>query len=120
MKSELNEQLDHLLYPGFLGNTGWQRLPQLPRYLRGMTLRLEKLVANPERDQRNSAEVTPFWQQYLQRLEKHRKAGLYDENLEEFRWQIEELRISLFAQELKTPFPVSAKRLQKLWESVRL
>jgi len=119
VKAELNEQLDHLLYPGFLGNTGWSRLQQLPRYLKGMTLRLEKLTANPERDQRNSAEVAPLWQHYVQRLEKHRKAGLCDENLEEFRWQIEELRVSLFAQELKTPFPVSVKRLQKLWESVQ-
>ncbi|QOJ19798.1 MAG: ATP-dependent RNA helicase HrpA [Gammaproteobacteria bacterium] len=119
VKAELNEQLDHLLYSGFLGNTGWSRLQQLPRYLKGMALRLEKLAANPERDQRNSTEVMPFWQQYLQRLEKHRKAGLCDENLEEFRWQIEELRVSLFAQELKTPFPVSPKRLQKLWESVQ-
>ena len=119
VKAELNEQLDHLLYPGFLGWTDWKRLQQLPRYLKGMTLRLEKLAANPERDQRNSAEVTPFWRQYLQRLEKHRKAGLHDENLEEFRWQIEELRVSLFAQELKTPLPVSPKRLQKLWENVR-
>jgi ATP-dependent helicase HrpA len=119
VKAELNEQLDHLLYPGFLGATDWQRLQQLPRYLKGMTLRLEKLAANPERDQRNSAEVAPFWQQYLLRLEKQCKAGLCDENLEEFRWQIEELRVSLFAQELKTPFPVSVKRLQKLWESVQ-
>lgn len=118
VKSELNEQLDHLLYRGFLGDTAWPRLQQLPRYLKGMTLRLEKLTANPERDQRNGAEVAPFWQQYLQRLEKYRKAGLHDGHLEEFRWQIEELRVSLFAQELKTPFPVSAKRLQKLWESV--
>ncbi len=119
VKLELKEQLDHLLYPGFLTRSEWKRLQHVPRYLKGMTLRLEKLAANPERDQRTSAEVTPFWQQYLQRLEKHRKAGLHDGNLEEFRWQIEELRVSLFAQELKTPFPVSPKRLQKLWENVR-
>ncbi|WMJ09863.1 ATP-dependent RNA helicase HrpA [Nitrosomonas sp. sh817] len=119
VKSELKEQLDHLLYPGFLGATDWKRLQQLPRYLKGMALRLEKLAANPERDQRISAEVAPFWQQYLQRFEKHQKTSMHDDNLEEFRWQIEELRVSLFAQELKTPAPVSPKRLQKLWESVR-
>ena len=119
VKSELKEQLDHLLYPGFLGATDWKRLQQLPRYLKGMALRLEKLAANPDRDQRISAEIAPFWQQYLQRFEKHQKTGVHDDNLEEFRWQIEELRVSLFAQELKTPAPVSPKRLQKLWESVR-
>ncbi|UJP07530.1 MAG: ATP-dependent RNA helicase HrpA [Nitrosomonas sp.] len=119
VKSELDEQLEMLIYPGFLSKTAWQRLQQFPRYLKGMALRLEKLPANPERDERNSAEIAPFWQQYLQHREKHRKMGLQDDNLDEFRWQIEELRISLFAQELKTPFPVSVKRLQKLWESVQ-
>ena len=84
-----------------------------------MSLRAEKFSNNPDRDEINSREVNALWQHYLQRLEKHRKIGLMDENLEEFRWQIEELRISLFAQELKTPYPVSVKRLQKLWEHVR-
>ncbi|SFF08293.1 ATP-dependent RNA helicase HrpA [Nitrosomonas sp. Nm166] len=120
VKNELNEQLKNLVYPGFLGNTSWKRLQHLPRYLKGMSLRLEKLPANPERDDKNSQEVNAFWQQYAQRLEKHQKMGWMDENLDEFRWQIEELRISLFAQELKTPQPVSVKRLQKLWESVRV
>lgn len=119
VKSELNEQLEKLIYPGFLSKTAWQRLQQFPRYLKGMALRLEKLSANPERDERNSAEIMPFWKQCMQQQEKHRKAGLQDHRLDEFRWQIEELRISLFAQELKTPFPVSVKRLQKLWESLQ-
>lgn len=119
VKSELNEQLEKLIYPGFLSKTVWQRLQQFPRYLKGMALRLEKLPANPERDERNSAEITPLWRQYLQHCEKHQKISHQNDNLDEFRWQIEELRISLFAQELKTPFPVSVKRLQKLWESVQ-
>ncbi len=119
VKEELAEQLENLIYPGFLSQTAWSRLHQLPRYVKGMTVRLEKFSNNPGRDEHNSAEVNALWQQYCQRLEKHRKIGLIDENLEEFRWQIEELRISLFAQELKTSHPVSVKRLQKLWESVR-
>ncbi len=119
VKAELIEQLDNLIYPGFLSHTSWKRLQQFPRYVKGMALRLEKLAANLERDERNSKEVAALWQQYVQRREKHQKIGLIDENLDEFRWQIEELRISLFAQELKTPYPVSSKRLQKLWESVR-
>ncbi|WP_297325133.1 ATP-dependent RNA helicase HrpA [Nitrosomonas sp.] len=119
VRNELNDQLENLIYPGFLSQTSWQRLQQFPRYVKGMSLRLEKFSNNPERDAQNSLEIAALWQQYLQRLEKHRKIGLMDENLDEFRWQIEELRVSLFAQELKTPQPVSLKRLQKLWESVR-
>ena len=119
VKAELIEQLDNLIYPGFLCHTSWKRLQQFPRYVKGMALRLEKLSTNLERDERNSKEVAALWQQYVQRREKHQKIGLIDESLNELRWQIEELRISLFAQELKTPYPVSTKRLQKLWESVR-
>ena len=120
VEKEVNEQLKNLIFPSFLNNTPWERLEHIPRYLKGMTLRLEKLSANPERDERNSQEINALWQQYYQRKEKHQKMGWKDKNLNEFRWQMEELCVSLFAQELKTPQPVSVKRLQKLWESVRL
>jgi ATP-dependent helicase HrpA len=84
-----------------------------------MALRLDKYGANPERDVRHSAVIAGFWAQYAQRLQQHQKAGINDPALARFRWQIEELRISLFAQELKTPHPVSAKRLEKLWEEIQ-
>jgi len=84
-----------------------------------MLLRLDKYSRNPGRDQEQTEIITALWNQYMQRLNKHRQTGVTDPNLEIFRWQIEELRISLFSQELKTPAPVSVKRLQKLWESVR-
>ncbi|PXW89687.1 ATP-dependent helicase HrpA [Nitrosomonas sp. Nm84] len=119
VKTEVSNQLENLIYPGFLSQTAWQRLQQIPRYVKGMSLRLEKFSNNPERDAQNSLEIAMLWQQYCQRREKHQKIGLIDDNISEFRWQIEELRVSLFAQELKTPHPVSVKRLQKLWESVR-
>ncbi|NBQ71123.1 MAG: DUF3418 domain-containing protein, partial [Nitrosomonadaceae bacterium] len=89
VKSELDEQLGELIYPGFLSKTAWQRLQQFPRYLKGMALRLEKLPANLERDERNSAEIAPFWKQCMQQQEKHRKTGLQDHRLDDFRWQIE-------------------------------
>ncbi|ODT73980.1 MAG: ATP-dependent RNA helicase HrpA [Nitrosomonadales bacterium SCN 54-20] len=116
--ADLMIQLRNLIYPGFLSATPWERLQHLPRYLKGMILRLDKYGANSERDARHAAAIAGLWNQYEQRLEKHRKAGIEDPKLVEFRWQIEELRISLFAQELKTPYPVSVKRLQKLWEEV--
>ncbi len=118
LSRELNQQLANLIYPGFFSATPWERLQHLPRYLQGMTMRLNKYPGNPERDGRHGPAVAALWNQYEQRLEKHRKAGINDPNLAEFRWQIEELRISLFAQELKTPYPISVKRLQKSWEKV--
>jgi ATP-dependent helicase HrpA len=118
LKKELEQQLHHLVYPGFLSSTPWEQLQHLPRYIKGMALRLDKYGANPERDMRHGSVVSGFWNQYAQRLQKHRKAGISDPTLAGFRWQIEELCISLFAQELKTPHPVSAKRLHKLWEEI--
>lgn len=118
LHAQLRVQLDKLVYPGFLGATPWDRLQHLPRYLKGMVLRFDKYPANAERDGRHGAVITGLWNQYEQRLERHHKTGINDRALTEFRWQIEELRISLFAQELKTPYPVSVKRLQKLWEEV--
>jgi ATP-dependent RNA helicase HrpA len=118
LRNELNMQLRQLLFPGFLSATPWERLQHYPRYLKGMHMRLEKFSSNPQRDGQHSANIVSLWNQYVQRMEKHHQMGKYDPNLIEFRWQIEELRISLFAQELKTPAPVSVKRLQKLWEKV--
>ncbi|SFP45981.1 ATP-dependent helicase HrpA [Nitrosomonas cryotolerans] len=119
LKSELSIQLENLIYPGFLGATQWERLQHFPRYLKGMSMRLDKFSLNPVRDERHESDIALLWKQYIQRLEKHREVGVNDASLAEFRWQIEELRISLFAQELKTPYPVSAKRLQRLWEKIR-
>ncbi|MDH5553330.1 MAG: DUF3418 domain-containing protein, partial [Nitrosomonas sp.] len=118
LRNELDIQLTHLIYPGFLEKTPWERLQHLPRYLKGMTMRLQKFSNNPQRDGQHSGSLTTCWNQYCERLEKHQERGLNDNNLTEFRWQIEELRVSLFAQELKTPMPVSIKRLEKLWEKV--
>jgi len=118
VKNELIEQLEYLVYPGFLNQTSWQKLLQFPRYIKGMSVRIEKFSNNPGRDESNSREINTLWHHYLHRLEKHRASGSTDEHLDEFRWHIEELRVSLFAQELKTPYPISVKRLQKLWDSV--
>ena len=109
-------QRDRLVSPGFLSRAPWERLEHIPRYLRGYALRLQKYRANAERDNKHNGTVAGLWNQYEARAATDRDAERHDPKLEEFRWMIEELRISLFAQELRTPMPVSAKRLQKYWD----
>ena len=111
--------LARLVYPGFIGATPWERWQHLPRYLRAILRRFDKLPSAGDRDARHTAIIQGLESRYQERLAKHRKAGILDPQLAEFRWHLEELRVSLFAQELKTPYPVSAKRLEKLWESVQ-
>lgn len=109
---DLREQLDALLTPGFLRELPTSRLAHYPRYLKAMRLRAERLRQDPAKDQQRLLQVSPFWRDYL----KHRAAG--SEGLDELRWLIEEWRVSLFAQELKTPEPVSAKRLMRALENL--
>ncbi|MBT2145401.1 MULTISPECIES: ATP-dependent RNA helicase HrpA [unclassified Rhodanobacter] len=106
---DLREQFDALLPPGFLRDLPPARLAHYPRYLRAMRLRAERLRLDPAKDQQRMLQVLPYWRAYLQ----HRAAGADAAELAELRWLIEEWRVSLFAQELKTAEPVSAKRLAK-------
>ncbi|ODV02169.1 MAG: ATP-dependent RNA helicase HrpA [Thiobacillus sp. SCN 63-57] len=100
----------------FITATPWAHLKDLPRYLRGILKRLEKLPAAEQRDARSMAGVLTLQNKYLAR--RGQMIGTASAALDDFRWQLEELRISLFAQELKTPYPVSAKRLDKLWNEL--
>ncbi|WP_233523504.1 DUF3418 domain-containing protein, partial [Dyella solisilvae] len=109
---DLREQFDALLTPGFLRELPTSRLAHYPRYLKAMRLRAERLRQDPVKDQQRMLQVLPFWRDYL----KHRAAGT--EGLDELRWLIEEWRVSLFAQELKTAEPVSAKRLTRALENL--
>jgi len=118
LNREMQEQLRHLVYPGFLSATPWEQLAHLPRYLQAMRLRFDKYGNSPERDARNAASAERFWKWYQERSDQQRRANSVNAQLEAFRWLIEELRVSLFAQELKTPLPVSVKRLDKIWQSV--
>ncbi|TFY99163.1 ATP-dependent RNA helicase HrpA [Ramlibacter henchirensis] len=107
------QQLQRLVPRHFLARTPWAALQHLPRYLKAITLRLEKLRADPARDVARMADVRPQEQRYW-RLVAERK-GHVDDRMQELRWLLEELRVSLFAQELRTPQPVSVKRLEKVW-----
>jgi len=116
---EIEEQLAYLLPKNFIAATPPERLQHFPRYLKAVTLRLAKLRADPARDARWSAEFNPLWQMCLREDLKQRKQGLTDPQLEQYRWLLEELRVSLYAQELRTPVPVSVKRLQKMWQAMQ-
>ena len=96
--------------------TPWPQLAQLPRYLRALDRRIAKYGERPDRDARHAEQVAQLWRRYEERAERLRQqGGDRDPRLEAFRWLLEELRVSLFAQELKTPFPVSFKRVEKAW-----
>jgi ATP-dependent helicase HrpA len=110
---DIAQQLARLMPKRFVAATPWQRLQHVPRYLKAITARLDKLRADPARDQARMTEIRPLEQRYLRKLAERR--GARDPRLEEFRWWLEELRVGLFAQELKTPQPVSAKRLDRIW-----
>lgn len=116
--NELQQQLGQLVYKGFLYATPWDQLPHLTRYMRAMGLRMEKQPANPQRDGQRGAEIRDLWQKWETRVQQEQERGEPSTELLRFRWHIEELRVSLFAQELKTPYPVSLKRLLKIWEEL--
>jgi ATP-dependent helicase HrpA len=111
--------LSQLFFPGAIYQTPEDWLSQYPKYCRAILLRLEKLNLNPQKDKLCMAEVAEHWQRYAAFLEKEGKHQLAQNSaLMEYRWWIEEFRVSLFAQTLKTQVSVSAKRLDKQWELV--
>jgi len=116
--ADIRAQLGRLVFKGFMAATPWERLQDVPRYLKAMQARLDKYTKDPERDERHAAHIAELWGRYEERAAKLRRAHESDPRLEDFRWRIEELRVSLFAQELKTPYPVSFKRLDKLWHTI--
>ncbi len=111
------QQLQRLVPRDFLAAAPWAQLQHYPRYLKAITVRLDKLRADPARDAAKMKELQPLEQRYW-RLVAERK-GQQDARLQEYRWMLEELRVSLFAQELRTPYPVSAKRLDKVWAQLQ-
>ncbi|MCC7599683.1 ATP-dependent RNA helicase HrpA [Janthinobacterium sp. FW305-129] len=117
--SDIQAQLQGLVHKRFLTENEYTQLAHFPRYLKAINVRLEKLRADPARDTKLMAEWQSAAAPYL-RQAKDRQAGKNtDPKLVDFRWMLEELRVSLFAQELRTPMPVSAKRQQKVWESMQ-
>ncbi|MDR1888655.1 MAG: ATP-dependent RNA helicase HrpA [Zoogloeaceae bacterium] len=115
--ADIEAQVKRLMPKTFIADTPFERLQHYPRYLKAAQLRLDKLKTDAPRDARLMADYQPLWTQYERRARELARQNRHNRELEQFRWLMEELRVSLFAQELKTPVPVSVKRLQKMWEA---
>ena len=114
---DAGEQLQKLMPKNFIAQAPWAQLQHYARYLKAITVRLDKYRADPARDAAKLKELQPLEQRYW-RLVAERK-GQMDARLQEYRWMLEELRVSFFAQELRTPYPVSTKRLDKVWQQLQ-
>ena len=114
--ADCTQQLQRLMPKRFIALTPWAQLQHMARYLKAITLRLDKYRADPARDAAKLAELRPLEQRYWRLVADRR--GVMDARLQEFRWLLEELRVSFFAQELRTPQPVSVKRLDKAWQQL--
>ena len=113
VRDDIQRQLGCLLYRGFWRVTPYRQLRELPRYLKAVLHRLEKAAQDPLRDLKQFKEIEPFLERYWTAVRAAH--GRWVPEIDPFRWQLEELRVSLFAQQLKTPYPVSAKRMQEAW-----
>ncbi|MCP5152277.1 MAG: ATP-dependent RNA helicase HrpA, partial [Chromatiales bacterium] len=116
--ADIDEQLVHLVHRGFLGTVPLAALRDYPRYLRAIETRLTRLGAGGARDGSRLEHVRPLWERYLVRARGHRERGKRDGELERYRWMVEELRVSVFAQELGTAEPISRQRLDAQWSRV--
>jgi len=114
---DVRAQLEWLLHKRFIADTPYERLQHVPRYLKAINLRIEKLRSNPARDAQCMAQMQPLIQAWLKL--RQAQQGNSDPRVDEFAWLMQELRVSLFAQELKTPVIVSVKRLEKMLAGIR-
>ena len=114
---DIRSQCEWLLGNSWVARTPYERLQHMPRYLKAINVRLEKLRINPARDTQQLAQMLSMQQAWQRKLSAQQ--GECDPQLEDFGWLLQELRVSLFAQELKTPVIVSVKRLQKIWETLQ-
>jgi len=116
--SDIKSQMSGLIYRGFVTQNGWKRLPDTLRYLNAIEKRMDKLPVDPHRDRAQMLKVEhvqKMWQQWLNKLPPVRQQS---EEVKEVRWMIEELRVSYFAQQLGTPYPISDKRILQTMEQL--
>ncbi|MGK0272929.1 MAG: ATP-dependent helicase HrpA, partial [Cocleimonas sp.] len=113
--NDVKDQLNTLVYPGFLDELSLEELRQYPRYLKAILKRLDKLAGDAHKDRGLRLEIQSLWDDYKKSLEKYGPS----KELTEFRWMLEEFRVSLFAQDLGTAYPVSEKRLRKRFNEIK-
>jgi ATP-dependent helicase HrpA len=116
-RTDIAQQLDLLVFPGFVSYTPAGRLTHFERYLKGVEKRIERCIEDPERDRARQEKIGDLWSRLLQAYPP--PPDPVSETLSEFRWMLEEFRISVFAQELRTAQPVSRKRLEAQWRDCR-
>ena len=114
---DVTEQLQLLIHAGFLTRTPYTRLQEMPRYLQAIAHRVDKSAYDRQRDRQKLEQLLPFWNRYWKSLQEQKDHAAPAPELDEFRWSLEEFRVSLFAQTLKTAYPVSPKRLEKAWKA---
>jgi len=117
--ADIRSQMARLFEQGFMARTRACWLLQYPRYIEAARIRLQKAGRNIAQDQRRQADVQRLWDAYIARCNDLAKKGIVQPELESFRWQIEELRVALFAQALKSAEPISVQRLQKRWQELQ-
>jgi ATP-dependent helicase HrpA len=121
LTSDVGEQLEHLFSACFLRHIGFDWISQLPRYCQAIDYRLDKAAAQPDRDADLLAKLMPAWQRLLRLERGDRSLNAFvedDADLQQYRWMVEEFRVSLFAQPLGTKLPVSSQRLDRLWQKI--
>src|SRR4051794_4754278 len=116
--ADIRQQLKGLVHPGFVTEAGWKQLHHLPRYLRGIVYRLDRVAGNLGRDRQLMAQIQEIEAEYRELRAEFPPLGAADEGLAEIRWMIEELRINLFAQTLGTAYPISDKRIYKAMDQL--
>jgi len=116
---DMQSQLDHLIYPGFIQKTEKKWLVQLPKYLNGILLRIKKLEQAPQKDQERMAQLAPYWQQYIEWIENGPLISLHTNKVNQYHWMLQEMRISLFCQELGTSMKISIPRLAEVVSEIK-
>jgi len=114
---DMRQQLGYLIYKNFIRLTPFEHLQSFPRYLQAVQYRLEKMFQAGDKDLQKQQKIARYQKWFWDSMAKQAKSGLVVPEQEHFRWMLEEFRVSLFAQQLKTAYPVSAKRLEKVWNS---
>ncbi len=116
--SDIKAQIENLIYKGFVTDCGWKKLPDILRYMKAIERRLDKLAIDPNRDRLHLLKIEAVNTKYQELLNKIPKGGLVKDSIKEIRWMIEELRVSYFAQQLGTPYPISDKRIYNVIEAM--